>query len=186
MYILKTYSKSLAAVLFAVGTLLLVYSIVTPSKWPTSYNQSVVNKLEQAKQRDIQCLAENIYHEARSESVTGQRAVAWVTMNRANDPRYPNSICEVVYQAKTDSAGRPLRNQCQFSWYCDGSKDVVANKERWEQAVEIAEQVLQHWGKSPDPTVGAVMYHAIWMDQRPFWAGSYTRVVRIDNHVFYK
>ena len=76
MYILKTYSKSLAAVLFAVGTLLLVYSIVASGDTPTSYNQSVVNKLEQAKQRDIQCLAENIYHEARSESVTGQRAVA--------------------------------------------------------------------------------------------------------------
>jgi hypothetical protein len=56
----------------------------------------------------------------------------------------------------------------------------------YKQAVEIAEQVLHHWGKSPDPTVGAVMYHATWMDQRPFWAESYTRVVRIDNHVFYK
>lgn len=186
MHILKTYSKSLAAVLFALGLLLLAVSTVTTFKVPPAHDQAVVNKLEQAKQRDIQCLAKNIYHEARSESVTGQQAVAWVTMNRANDPRYPNSICEVVYQAKTDSAGRPLRHQCQFSWYCDGAKDVVANKDRWEQAVAIAEQVLHHWGKSPDPTVGAVMYHATWMDQRPFWAESYTRVVRIDNHVFYK
>lgn len=183
----KLNSKSLAAALFAVGLLLLVLNAAIPSlQEPPSNQSTVVNSLEQAKQRDIQCLAKNIYHEARSESVTGQQAVAWVTMNRANDPRYPNSICEVVYQAKTDSAGRPLRHQCQFSWYCDGAKDVVANKERWQQAVEIAEQVLHHWGKSPDPTVGAVMYHATWMEQRPFWAESYTRVVRIDNHVFYK
>ena len=48
---------------------------------------------------DLECLALNIYHEARSESLAGQYAVADVTINRVRDRRYPSTICGVVKQA---------------------------------------------------------------------------------------
>ena len=72
------------------------------------------------KQKQIDCLATNIYHEARSESTIGKIAVAWVTVNRVNTEQYPDTVCGVVHDAVLDSNGNPKRNKCQFSWYCDG------------------------------------------------------------------
>lgn len=130
------------------------------------------------------CLALNIYHEARSDSRLGQRAVGYVTLNRVHDSRYPDTVCDVVYQAHLDSNGNPRRNQCQFSWYCDGKSDTPQNQRKWEQIQQIAHQILNNYGKREDFTEGAVMYHASYVN--PYWASSYTRTVRIDTHIFYK
>ena len=51
-------------------------------------------------QDDLECLALNLYHEARNELDAGLYAVADVTQNRVADPRWPNTICDVVYEAK--------------------------------------------------------------------------------------
>ena len=74
--------------------------------------------MEATKQRE--CLARNIYFEARNEPFAGQFAVAMVTLNRVHDEQFPNSICEVVYQGLHWPSGHPKRDRCQFSWYCDG------------------------------------------------------------------
>ena len=47
------------------------------------------------------CLSMNVFHEAKNQSVEGQIAVAEVVMNRVADTRYPNTVCEVVYQGPT-------------------------------------------------------------------------------------
>ena len=49
----------------------------------------------------LMCMALNIYHEARNQSIVGQVAVAEVVMNRVEDSRFPDTICEVVKQAIT-------------------------------------------------------------------------------------
>ena len=73
---------------------------------------------------EVSCLAMNMYHEARNQSFAGQLAVANVTMNRVNDERFPDTICEVVKQGPTrpswkDKTKRvPIRNRCQFLWFC--------------------------------------------------------------------
>ena len=95
------------------------------------------------KQKQIECLATNIYHEARSESTIGKIAVAWVTVNRVNTERYPDTVCGVVYDAVLDSKGNPKRHQCQFSWYCDGKSDDIKNKDAWYEAVQIATLVFK-------------------------------------------
>lgn len=130
------------------------------------------------------CLAMNIYHEARSESKLGKRAVAWVTMNRVSNKKFPDTICDVVYQAHVDSNGNPKRHQCQFSWYCDGQSDKINNQDEWNSSVAIAQQVMTNFGKIPDPTDGATYYHAVYVN--PDWASHFTRTARIDNHVFYR
>ena len=113
------------------------------------------------KQKQIECLATNIYHEARSESTIGKIAVAWVTVNRVNTERYPDTVCGVVYDAVLDSKGNPKRHQCQFSWYCDGKSDDIKNKDAWYEAVQIA--TLVYYSKRFDPTEGAIMYHATYV-----------------------
>ena len=73
------------------------------------------------------CLAEAIYFEARSEPIRGQLAVAQVVVNRLKNPAYPGTICGVVYQ------NRQYRNACQFSFACDGVRDVIRDHPAWER-----------------------------------------------------
>jgi len=131
-----------------------------------------------------QCIALNIYHESRSESLLAQRAVAYVTLNRVQSERYPETPCEVIYQARLDDNGNPIRNQCQFSWFCDGRSDEVSNQEAWAIAERMATEVMREYGRAFDPTEGATMYHATYVN--PYWADDYDRTVQIDSHIFYK
>lgn len=115
------------------------------------------------------CLALNIYHEARGESIEGQIAVAQVTVNRVNHDYFPNSVCEVVW----DSG--------QFSWTQDGRSDRVRDQRAYEVALNIAEWVLL--GREDDPTNGAVFYHADHVN--PFWARKVDQETQIGDHIFY-
>ena len=130
------------------------------------------------------CLALNIYHEAKNQSFVGQMAVAQVVMNRVQDSRFPHTVCEVVKQGPTYSWKKdfPVRNKCQFSWYCDGKSDKVRNESAWQTATLIAKVVLS--GNLDDFVEGATHYHATYVN--PSWASSKTYVTRIDDHKFYR
>ena len=83
--------------------------------------------------REVQCLAKNIYFEARNQDEYGKFGVAQVTLNRVDSPRFPNSICKVVFQPSKLPKKRHL---CQFSWYCDGIPDRIRNKNQYEEAIQ--------------------------------------------------
>ena len=85
-------------------------------------------ELTSTAKREVDCLAENIYHEARTEGTKGQQAVALVTMNRLNNDKFPKKICEVVKQ-KTNGT-------CQFSWYC--------NKVKLNRSSDDKRQIRRH------------------------------------------
>ena len=132
----------------------------------------------------VECIATNIYHEARNQSELGMRAVAWVTLNRVQHELYPNDACGVVYDAVRDENGKPKKHKCQFSWYCDGKSDKIQNAEKWAQALLVASDVLHNYAQYPDPTGGSHMYHATYVN--PYWVSDYVKVVKIDAHIFYK
>ena len=92
-----------------------------------------------ADESEIECLAQNIYHEARSESTAGRMAVALVTLNRVNDKRFPDSICGVVKQTKYYPSGNIDLHSCQFSWYCDGKPDTIKDEKCYKDILLIAE-----------------------------------------------
>ncbi len=125
-------------------------------------------------EKTLECLAMNVYHEARSESVKGQVAIAAVTLNRAKSGKFPSSVCEVVKQG--------TRRSCQFSWWCDGKKDAPRDDEAWESAQQVAWRTLM--GLSEDPTKGALYYHADHV--KPSWSRRFERTARIGQHLFYK
>ena len=143
-----------------------------------------------ATEKSIECLALNIYHEARNESTIGQASVAWVVINRVQSDMFPNSVCGVVYEARyskwwKEAHGKdvPLRHQCQFSWYCDGKSDRVYEWDKFEVARSIAYSVLMN--ETPaDPTNGALWYHADYVNPR--WANDYTKTAKIGTHIFYR
>lgn len=130
---------------------------------------SADNRLE-----DLECLAKNIYFEARNQPWVGQVAIAQVTINRVKSASFPNTICEVVKQQK--------RKICQFSWYCDGKSDNPKDLKDYDKAMDIA--IQSYSGTIPDVTEGALWYHATYI-KKPFWAYAFKEKVRINEHIFY-
>ncbi|WP_182085873.1 cell wall hydrolase [Aureimonas sp. ME7] len=128
-------------------------------------------------EKEQTCLANGIYFEARGETEQGQAAVAQVILNRVRNPAYPKTICGVVYQNKE------WRNRCQFSFACDGIKDVIWNKRAYGTARRIAGEVTR--GETWIPEVGsATHYHATYV--KPRWAATMQRVDKIGYHIFYR
>ena len=161
--------------------------ITTPSYYkPLEYN---IIKYSDA---DVNCLAKNIYFEAGVESTAGKLAVANVTINRATHANFPNTICGVVHQGihrYNERMGEhvPVRNRCQFSWYCDGLGDNPREGRTWESSQELAIKVLtNHYDKALiDITDGAMYYHANWMEKYPSWSKKKKIMTSIDRHIFY-
>lgn len=136
----------------------------------------ILHNTNEARREQLRCLALNIYWEARSESIAGQLAVAAVTLNRVQNPRFPSDVCDVVRQG-----GEIRRHRCQFSWWCDGKKDDPVNAESWRRATTLARLVSA--GVAKDPTNGALWYHADYVN--PAWAERMERVAKIGRHIFY-
>jgi N-acetylmuramoyl-L-alanine amidase len=129
------------------------------------------------------CLAQNIYYEARGSSRADQIAVADVVINRVQDERYPNTVCEVVRQGRQHADGRMKRNQCQFSWYCDGKSDWPTDMDAWVIAQQIAYNMYVH-DDYRGLTEGATHYHADYVN--PSWARTLTLTGTIGVHKFYR
>ena len=123
------------------------------------------------------CLTDAIYFEARGEAVRGQIAVAQVVLNRAFSGYYPTTVCGVVYQ----NSHRHL--SCQFTFACDGIRDVVKEPDMWERAKKIAKESLD--GRLWLPEVGkSTHYHAYWV--RPSWVNEMKKMYKYGVHTFYR
>ncbi|MDY6944511.1 MAG: cell wall hydrolase [Pseudomonadota bacterium] len=132
-----------------------------------------------ARARDIRCLAENIYFEARGETLRGQYAVAEVTMNRLASPYFPATVCDVVHDTRWDTARKRL--VAHFSWTAFKLR-LESGSPEWQQAMDVATVVYDgHY----EPIVpGALFYHATYVN--PYWASSKRLVARVGNHIFYR
>ncbi len=125
-------------------------------------------KIQHAKTQDIECLAKNIYHEARGEGLHGQIAVAQVTLNRVASGKFQSSICKVVYADR------------QFSWTIGGSKRVKDTK-AWQDAIVVARAVLTQSIYLPD--FKALYFHT--KQVKPTWNRNKRVLAIIGNHIFY-
>jgi spore germination cell wall hydrolase CwlJ-like protein len=131
----------------------------------------------ETRAKSEKCLTEAIYFEARGEAVRGQMAVAQVVLNRAFSGKYPNTVCGVVYQ------NSHRRLACQFTFACDGIRDVIREPDMWERAKVIASEMLD--GKLWLPEVGkATHYHAYWV--RPGWVREMSKLQKLGVHTFYR
>ena len=140
------------------------------------FTQSAAAESQIEIAQEIDCLALNIYFEARGEPDLGKIAVAHVVLNRVIDKRFPTTVCDVVRQG-----GEQQLRRCQFSWWCDGRSDKPSDAQSWQMVQAIAHQV--YWGFSPDPTAGALWYHADTVS--PSWGKVFNRGPQIGQHVFY-
>jgi spore germination cell wall hydrolase CwlJ-like protein len=130
------------------------------------------------REKELVCLARNIYYEAANEPFEGQVAVAQVTINRVESGLFPNDICKVVYQKNVIYE----RTVCQCSWYCDSAAiNKTFHKDAYEQSMEVAKKVLLEGFRLPSITE-SLFYHADYIN--PKWRKQ--RVAKIGRHIFYK
>lgn len=141
------------------------------------FGDSIMNieysELTRDAQKQVDCLAENIYHEARAESEKGQIAVALVTLNRVYHERFPKDICSVVKQRSN--------GVCQFSWHCM-RVTLNRNSEYYQEALRNALHVYANYDLIEDFTKGSLYYHADYVN--PGW--KLKKTVKIGRHIFYK
>jgi N-acetylmuramoyl-L-alanine amidase len=158
--------QALRKTVAALGALALLAGCANPSQEAASEAEA---SRAAASQQDIACLAEAIYFEARGTGKAGTEAVAHVVVNRARNPKFPNSVCGVV------------ADRCQFSYRCDGRPDVLADPRDRTQAMQTAQAVL---AGAPDITRGALFFHAAWAE--PGWFNSRSRIGTFGGNIFYR
>lgn len=121
-----------------------------------------------AKTMELDCLAKNIYHEARGEPLKGQIAVAQVTINRVRSGKFQDTVCGTVFAYK------------QFSWTLDKSKKIKDMK-AWKISVDVAKIALNKSIKLPE--FKAMYFHT--KQTNPYWKHNKRVLARIGNHIFY-
>jgi spore germination cell wall hydrolase CwlJ-like protein len=131
------------------------------------------------RERQLACLAKNIYHEAGSEPFEGKVAVAQVTLNRTESGQFPDDICKTIYQKNVIYT----KVICQFSWACD--RDITAikviNNANYKESMEVAKKVLLEDFRLP-ALKEALYYHADYIN--PGWRKQ--QIAHIGHHIFYK
>ena len=160
--------------------------------------------------RDMNCLARNIYYEAANEPEEGKVAVGMVTINRVKDPHYADSVCRVVHEhvvyrvvhtvmrtvlISTGWFGIEHKEKipqkkvvkvavCQFSWYCGHKHKIRADDERWIDSKAVAEKLLNNgYPQLRKKYATAMYYHNIHV--RPRWSRHMHRIARVGGHIFY-
>lgn len=154
--------------------------------------------------REVECLARNIFYESASEPEEGKVAVGLVTLNRTADPRFPSDVCGVVKQKTiftrtktvvkevTGFFGRKEKVKetktvetpvCQFSWNCIKVKKPKEDDDRWLESQRIARELAdggyeQYRIKYAD----AKHFHAVYV--KPGWKNK--RISKVGNHIFYE
>ncbi len=126
--------------------------------------------------RDLECLTQAAYYEARGEGSDGMRAVVQVVLNRARHPAFPRSVCGVVFQ------GSGRRVGCQFSFTCDGSMRAPVNRAAWNRARSVASAALS--GAVFAGVGNATFFHTTGVS--PSWRNSLLRVSQVGSHIFYR
>ena len=179
-YIIKllTFWVALATIVFVVITQL------HENEEPSETIPSIVLKPVDSKQ--LTCLAENIYYEAGSETFNGQAAVARVVINRIRYG-FANTPCNVIHQftlitkINEDTLEEYKVKVCQFSWVCENKPKPKTNDPKYQQALQIAYDVLSKDAYIDIVPKSALFFHNLNVD--PLWP--YRQVAKIGNHIFY-
>lgn len=126
--------------------------------------------------RDLECLTQAVYYEARGEGRDGMQAVAQVVLNRARHGAFPSSVCGVVYQGAARATG------CQFSFTCNGAMRRPVNQSAWRRARDVASSALS--GQVYGRVGNATHFHTTSVSPR--WRHSLVPVGQVGTHLFYR
>ncbi|MZR12689.1 hypothetical protein GQE99_06600 [Maritimibacter sp. DP07] len=119
------------------------------------------------------CLALTIYHEARGEPIDARVMVAATVIERVESPRWPDTVCDVVFQRH------------QFAWAGPGrSYPKIQEPTAWQHAETLARAILD----DPNGTLPAPRPdHFVNLEKaRPGWVHALRKVANVGGHTFYR
>ena len=126
---------------------------------------------------DLQFGAGCVFMEASAEPPEGQRAVAWVLVNRLRDGRWGStlaSVCLAPYQFSSFNTGDPNRKRLA---------QTPDNDPTLKQIEGFVQDALN--GVGTDPTNGALWYVNEAL-AKPDWMAEYVQTAKIGNHTFFR
>jgi N-acetylmuramoyl-L-alanine amidase len=127
---------------------------------------------------EYKCMLVVLYHEARGESVQGQRLVASVVLNRVKSKHYPGDVCSVVKQRKQFShVDRTFQKVSEQSL-------AALGKHGKAQVAKSSYEALYGSVELPEKYDGSTHYHNLSV--KPYWSSSMKQQGKEGNHVFYK
>lgn len=178
------FSKLLTVTMIVIMMVIGLFFSAKLLSWAIDNKLSSVRPVEESqitaelRDRQLACLAKNIYYEAGSEPFEGKVAVAQVTINRTESGQFPGDICKTIYQKNVVYE----KTVCQFSWYCDRETHVKPlNRAVYEECLTVAKKVLMEGFRLPGLT-NALYYHADYIN--PGWKRE--RVAKVGRHIFYR
>jgi spore germination cell wall hydrolase CwlJ-like protein len=152
--------------------------------WTVTHKLAGITPMEvsditaEVRERQLGCLAKNIYYEAGSEPFEGKVAIAQVTLNRTASGLFPGDICQTIYQKNIFYE----KVVCQFSWACDRNTGVrPINSAAFNQSMDVAKKVLLEGFRLPG-LKDAMYFHAD--NVSPGW--NRQKIVQIGHHIFYR
>jgi spore germination cell wall hydrolase CwlJ-like protein len=175
----KMLVRFVTVIMMLVGLSLAFYGLVwtVKDKFSRLEPASASQITAKVRERQLACLARNIYYEAGSEPFEGKVAVAQVTLNRMESGKFPEDVCQVIYQKNIFYE----KVVCQFSWYCDREATLrPIHKGNYDESMEAAKKVLLEGFRLPS-IKDALFYHADYVN--PGWRKE--RVAKIGRHIFY-
>jgi spore germination cell wall hydrolase CwlJ-like protein len=166
--------------LMAIGT----YFSFQLLDWTMTKKFGQIEQIEESKitaelrDRQLECLAKNIYYEAGNEPFEGKVAVAQVTLNRVNSGSFPNDVCKTIYQKNMFYE----KTVCQFSWYCDRATTMKPiNRAVYNESMIVAKKVLLEGFRLPS-LEHALYFHGDYIN--PGW--NRQQVAKVGRHIFYR
>jgi hypothetical protein len=180
----EAISRTLGLALMIILMVMAVWASISLLKWALDEKLTGIKPVANSeitaeyREKQLACLAKNIYHEAGGEPFEGKVAVAQVTINRASNAGFPDDLCQVIYQ-KNQVYSKVL---CQFSWVCESAGNFKpVNRREYNESQEVAKKVLLEGFRLPS-LKDAMYFHGDYIN--PGWKR--TRVAHIGRHIFYK
>jgi spore germination cell wall hydrolase CwlJ-like protein len=162
-------------------------------------------------QKELMCLARNIFYESGGESEKGKIAVGMVTLNRTEHPAFPRTVCDVVKQKTVFEKPREIKTirevttgwgiwkkteqhtevktvvdkrvVCQFSWVCAITKRIKDTDQRWVESLAVARSLLTGEYEHHRQEMGDWLYfHSTYVNPR--WH-NLKREAKVGGHIFY-
>lgn len=141
--------------------------------------KKVLDLARMVSEKDLICLADNIFFEAGNQSDLGKKAVGYVTINRLLSNNFASDLCGIVYQRSAHA--------CQFSWVCKHRsirQRKVKEADMWQRSLSVAHEIVYSYSPHHDPTYGALFFHADYVS--PPWSRRFFATTVINNHIFYR
>jgi N-acetylmuramoyl-L-alanine amidase len=178
--LLQYLKAGIVILLMAIGT----YFSFQLLDWTMTKKFGQIEQIEESKitaelrDRQLECLAKNIYYEAGNEPFEGKVAVAQVTLNRVDSGSFPNDVCKTIYQKNMFYE----KTVCQFSWYCDRATTMKPiNRAVYNESMIVAKKVLLEGFRLPS-LEHALYFHGDYIN--PGW--NRQQVAKVGRHIFYR